>query len=104
MRSQIVNHHLLEIILWPNGDGTFKEIRNSASRLKELNCYEPNKMVIKLNISEHCKLHKPSLGTKRTYIQRKQMSNARRGIHKGGECFKGMKWKLVNGKRVWYNG
>lgn len=104
MRSQIVNHHLLEIILWPNGDGTFKEIRNSATRLKELHCYEPNKMVIELNRSEHCILHKPSLGTKRTDIQRKRMGNARRGIHKGGECFKGKTWKVINGKREWIYG
>lgn len=35
-KNTIDRHHLLEIILWPNEDGTFTEIENSAARLKEL--------------------------------------------------------------------
>lgn len=51
-------HHLLEIILWPNGDGTFREIRNSKSRLKELGVYNEWKMCIEIPHGEHTRLHK----------------------------------------------
>ena len=50
-------HHLLEIILWPNGDGTFKTILNSSKRLKELGIYDDYKLTIPLSIEEHIKLH-----------------------------------------------
>lgn len=50
-------HHLLEIILWPNKDGTFTEIRNSTERLKKLGIYNDFKMTIYVSPSEHSKLH-----------------------------------------------
>ena len=50
-------HHLLEIILWPNGDGTFREIRNSRARLKELGIYNDWKMCIEIPCDEHARLH-----------------------------------------------
>lgn len=35
-KNTIVRHHLLEIILWPNEDGSFTKIINSRNRLKNL--------------------------------------------------------------------
>lgn len=52
-----VRHHLLEIILWPNEDGTFTKIINSAQRLKELGIYDDWKMTIVLTNGEHVRLH-----------------------------------------------
>ena len=57
MTDRIDRHHLLEIILWPNPDGSFREIRNSMTRLKELGIYDDYKMCIKIPHSEHMKLH-----------------------------------------------
>lgn len=54
---QYSRHHLLEIILWPNEDGTFTEIRNSAKRLKKLGIYNDFKMCILISQSEHASLH-----------------------------------------------
>lgn len=53
----IDRHHLLEIILWPNGDGTFRTILNSKERLKELGIYDDFKLTIPLTRSEHARLH-----------------------------------------------
>lgn len=50
-------HHLLEIILWPNEDGTFRTIHNSAKRLSELGIYDDFKMTIQVTASEHMRLH-----------------------------------------------
>ena len=55
-------HHLLEIILWPNEDGTFREIRNSRARLKELGIYDDWKMCIKIPHGEHISLHQKGNG------------------------------------------
>lgn len=58
MAKEIIDrHHLLEIILWPNDDGTFTEIRNSAERLQELGIYDDYKLTIPLTHSEHTRLH-----------------------------------------------
>lgn len=54
---RIERHHILEIILWPNEDGTFRTILNSMQRLKELGIYNDFKMTIPLTKSEHTKLH-----------------------------------------------
>lgn len=56
-KDDLVRHHLLEIILWPNEDGTFTEIRNSVQRLKELGIYDDWKMTITITNSEHWTLH-----------------------------------------------
>lgn len=53
----IHRHHLLEIILWPNEDGTFRTIHNSAKRLMELGIYDDFKMTIQITDSEHMSLH-----------------------------------------------
>lgn len=53
-------HHLLELILWPNEDGTLKEIIHTSSELKELGIYEKDIMTISLTTSEHAKLHQSS--------------------------------------------
>jgi len=57
MTDRIDRHHLLEIILWPNPDGTFREIRNSRARLKELGIYDDWKMCIEIPRSQHISLH-----------------------------------------------
>lgn len=70
-------HHLLEIILWPNGDGTFTEIRNSAKRLEELGIYKDYKMTILLPHSEHMSLHRA--GQTHSDETKKKMSEAKKG-------------------------
>jgi len=55
--SNIIRHHLLEIILWPNGDGTFRKIVNTQARLRELGIYDDWKLTIKMTRSEHLRLH-----------------------------------------------
>lgn len=56
-KDMLVNHHLLEIILWPNDDGTFRTILNSRKRLKELGIYKKSVMTIKLTDIDHKVLH-----------------------------------------------
>lgn len=51
-------HHLLEIILWPESDGTYKTILNTKARLKELNIYDDFKLTIKLDRAVHTALHR----------------------------------------------
>lgn len=53
----IHRHHLLEIILWPNDDGTFKLITNSEKRLKDLGVYKDYKLTIRLEHNIHRILH-----------------------------------------------
>lgn len=76
-KNTINRHHLLEIILWPNGDGTFRTILNSVERLKELGIYDDFKMTIPLTKAEHTKLHMK--GKTRTVEQRKKESESRKG-------------------------
>jgi hypothetical protein len=54
---QMHRHHLLEIILWPNGDGTFRKIINSKKRLRELEIYDDWKLTITIPADEHSSLH-----------------------------------------------
>ena len=58
-------HHLLEIILWPNNDGTFTKIVNSAQRLKELDIYNDFKLCIEIEHGEHTALHNRNLSEER---------------------------------------
>ena len=51
-------HHLLECILWPNGDGTFRKIINTAKRLDELGIYKDFKMTIPIEHRTHSLMHK----------------------------------------------
>lgn len=53
----IIRHHLLECILWPNGDGTFRKIVNTQKRLKELGIYDDYKMTIQIDQSSHIAMH-----------------------------------------------
>lgn len=50
-------HHLLQIILWPNEDGTFRTILNSKERLKELGIYDEFKLTITIPRSQHIAMH-----------------------------------------------
>ena len=50
-------HHLLEIILWPNSDGTFSKILNSKKRLRELGIYDDWKLTITIPADEHIRMH-----------------------------------------------
>lgn len=105
MRTQIVRHHLLELILWPNKDGTFKEIKHTANDLRKLGIYDDFKLTIEMTRGEHCSLHKPHKDCQHSEDTRKRISKNGKGRHaNSGKCFKGMKWKVINGKRVWYNG
>lgn len=103
----LCNHHLLEIILWPESDGTLREILNTASRLKELGIYT-DKLTIPCTRADHSRLHASGrVGIKRSAEARKRLSESarrsvERGGHRGGIKFKGMKWKVVNNKRVWH--
>ena len=56
-KQTLVRHHLLECILWPNGDGTFRTINNSMDRLIELGIYYDYKLCITITNSEHWSLH-----------------------------------------------
>ena len=79
---KIDRHHLLEIILWPNGDGTFKEIRNSAKKLHELGIYDDYKMCIEITTSEHARLHfKGVKKTAETKLKMKQSKSAEHRKH-----------------------
>ena len=53
----IEQHHLLECILWPNGDGTFRKIINTWKRLDELGIYKDYKLTIPLESSIHKTMH-----------------------------------------------
>lgn len=53
----IDRHHLLECILWPNGDGTFRKIVNKAKKLKELGVYKDFKLTIPIDHSIHQTMH-----------------------------------------------
>ena len=59
-KNTLVRHHLLECILWPNTNGTFRIINNSAERLIELGIYYDYKLCITITNSEHWKLHHAS--------------------------------------------
>lgn len=54
----IDRHHLLECILWPNCDGTFRKIINRAERLKELGIYDDYKLTIQIDHSAHQTMHR----------------------------------------------
>ena len=54
---QMDRHHLLEIILWPNSDGTFRKIINTEERLRELGIYDDWKLTITIPADEHSRMH-----------------------------------------------
>jgi hypothetical protein len=54
----IDRHHLLECILWPNGDGTYRKIINRAERLKELGVYDDYKLTIPIEHRLHTTMHR----------------------------------------------
>jgi len=54
----IDKHHLLECILWPNGDGTFRKIVNTQKRLQELGIYDDYKLTIPIEHGTHSSMHK----------------------------------------------
>ena len=54
----IDRHHLLECILWPNGDGTFRKIINRAKRLEELGIYDDYKLTIPIEHRAHSTMHR----------------------------------------------
>ena len=83
-KEPIDRHHLLEIILWPNGDGTFRTILNSRDRLKELGIYDEFKLTIPLRHSEHTRLHnkgnKHFYGKHHSEDTRNKISDSMKGI------------------------
>lgn len=96
-------HHLLEIILWHNEDGTFREIRNSRARLREFGIYDDWKLCITIPRSEHCKLHmtgryvSPETRAKMSLnncSKRKEISEARNAKNRGQKRTEETKQKL----------
>ena len=53
----IERHHLLECILWPNGDGTFRKIVNLPDRLQKLGIYYDYKLTIPIERGVHTSMH-----------------------------------------------
>lgn len=53
----IDRHHLLECILWPNEDGTFRKIINTQKRLEELGIYNDYKLTIPIEHGVHNSMH-----------------------------------------------
>lgn len=51
-------HHLLECILWPNGDGTYRKIINRAERLRKLSIYNDYKLTIPVEHGVHQTMHR----------------------------------------------
>ena len=104
-------HHKLEI----HGD-----YENTMEDLKLMNLYynRPAAELIFLRASDHISLHLKgkipnnhndliisNIGRKNTDESKQRMSESakhRKKPHPGGKCFKGMKWKVVDGKREWY--
>lgn len=104
-------HHRLEI---------HNDYENTMEDLILMNLYydRPPEEFIFLRASEHISIHnkgkKPTnwsnliitnKGKKRSEESKKRMSESakhRKSYHPGGSCFKGMKWKKVNGRRIWY--
>lgn len=54
----IDRHHLLECILWPNGDGTFRKIINPYKRLQKLGIYDERKLTIPIEHGAHSSMHR----------------------------------------------
>ena len=54
----IDRHHLLECILWPNGDGTFRKIVNLPGRLRKLGIYDDYKLTIPIERGIHISMHR----------------------------------------------
>lgn len=104
-------HHKLEI---------HNDYKNTKEDLINMNLYydRPASELIFLRASDHISLHlkgkKPknhetlriiNTGRKNSEDSKQKMSESakhRKKPHPGGKCFKGMKWKLVDGKRIWY--
>lgn len=113
-----VKHHLLEIILWPNEDGTTKEIRHSVDDLKALRIYEKDIMTIEMTRAEHASLHHKGQKETRPHVawnkgkkcpgiggRKPGFTSPRKGKkygHVNSGPKKGSHWKLVNGKRIYY--
>lgn len=96
-------HHLLEIILWPNGDGTFRKILNTKKRLRELGIYDDWKLTVTIQADEHSRMH----GNNRSYVTKRKMSKAKKGKKHSEEAKAKMsaaKKGNTNVKgRIWYN-
>ena len=64
-------HHLLEIILWPNEDGSFTQIINDEQRLKDLGIYDDYKLTISIDSKTHSRLHNAFPSAKRLSARQK---------------------------------
>lgn len=52
----IDQHHLLECILWPNPDGSFRKIVNTQKRLRKLGIYDDH-LTIPIPHGMHASMH-----------------------------------------------
>ena len=114
-----IKHHLLEIILIPNNDGSMREIRHTVAELKAMNIYEPNVMTIEITRAEHASLHCKNQKATRTYGEPWNKGKKCPGIggrkpgfvserkgkkygHTNSGPKRGSHWKLINGKHVYF--
>ena len=72
-------HHLLEIILWPNSDGTFRKIINTGKRLRELGIYYDWKLTITIPADKHSRMHSHNRSDEYWSKVSQSMSAARKG-------------------------
>lgn len=113
-----VKHHLLEILLIPQGNGSLKEVRYSVSELKSMGIYQPDIMVIEITRAEHASLHTKGQKVTRKYGEPWNKGKKCTGIggrkpgfvserkgkkygHINSGPRKGSHWKLIDGKRVY---
>lgn len=110
--TKIHRHHLLEIILWPNQDGSFTEIRNTRSRLKELGIYNDYKMTIEVSNTEHASLHHKGITLTDEHVSNIRKNHSHFWKDKPG-TFKGKKHseeskqkmsKSLKGRDAWNKG
>lgn len=84
--------------------GSFRGLHHTEDTRKKLSAALKGKIPKNLTT-----LHQTNKGKKRTLECRNKMSQSAKvsyenGGHRGGSKFKGMKWKQIDGKRVWIYG
>ena len=95
-KSQVWDcHHRDEIRTLPSGMKVYRSKQELIEDGRYYNC--PANELIFLTVSEHQILHKTNrTGWTHSEETKKKMSKAKKGK------FKYKSWKIINGKRVWY--
>lgn len=114
-----VKHHLLEIILIPNSNGSMREIRYSVAELRAMGIYKQDVMTIEITRGEHARLHHKEQKPARIYGEPWNKGKKCPGIggrkpgfvserkgkkygHTNSGPKRGSHWKLINGKHVYF--